>query len=88
MNRKELIKKISAETGFKKKSCRNAVETAFDLISQELIKGNEVNIEEFGKFFPKNRGVEIFNDGSFVAINPPSVKIEFDSLIRNQRGIV
>lgn len=77
MNKKELVKKVSEETGLKKKKCRFAVDMAFELISQELIKGNSIEIESFGKFLFRNNGCEIFNDGSFINIEPPSYKIIF-----------
>ena len=54
------------------------METAFELISQALIKSNKVSVEKFGSFEIQNCGSEIHCDGSFVNINPPSIKINFE----------
>ncbi|HQY20314.1 MAG TPA: HU family DNA-binding protein [Ignavibacteria bacterium] len=81
MNRKELIKIVSEETGLKKKKCERAVESAFELISQALIKGSKVSITNFGSFRTQKIGSEIYCDGSFVNIIPPSVMINFEKNI-------
>ena len=40
---------------FQKKDSRDALETAFELMEQALLKGEEVNITNFGVFTPKTR---------------------------------
>lgn len=87
MNRKELIKIVSEETGIKKKKCERVMETAFELISQSLIKGSKVSITKFGSFKTQNSGPGIYCDGSFVNITPPSIKINFEKDTENSGAL-
>lgn len=79
MIKKELIKIIAEDTGLKKSKCRSAVETSFELITKELMSGKDIFINGFGKFKLRRERCRIFNDGSFVNINPPVIEIIFES---------
>ncbi|MBK9332515.1 MAG: HU family DNA-binding protein [Ignavibacteria bacterium] len=83
MNKKELIKIIAEDTGFKKSKCRSAVNTSFELISKELMSGKDIFINGFGKFKLKRKRCRIFNDGAFININPPEIEIVFETDIKS-----
>jgi len=83
MNKKELIKIISEDTGFKKSKCRSAVNTSFELISKELMSGKDIFINGFGKFKLRRQRCRIVSDGSFVNISTPEIEIIFESDTNN-----
>lgn len=53
MTKKELVKKISDETGYKEEAIKEVVSTLFEVISEEMLNGNEVKISKFGNFIAK-----------------------------------
>jgi DNA-binding protein HU-beta len=50
LNKKDLIKKLASRTPYTQQECKFLVESLFDVISKELISGEEVSIVNFGKF--------------------------------------
>lgn len=50
MNKQELIDQLVTNTDVSKKTGKDMVENIFNIISGELLDGNEVNIHGFGKF--------------------------------------
>ena len=55
INKKDLVEVVSEQGHFSKKDARVAVDLVFDLIEQSLLKGQEVNVTNFGVFTPKIR---------------------------------
>ncbi|HAR62622.1 MAG: hypothetical protein DKM50_06065 [Candidatus Margulisiibacteriota bacterium] len=55
MNKKELIEKISNNTGKNKSDVKDVVEMAIDLMIDELKHGNPVRLVGFGQFEVKKR---------------------------------
>ncbi|MCG6536782.1 MAG: integration host factor subunit alpha [Syntrophales bacterium LBB04] len=53
MTKIDIIKSIYEELGIQKKDCVSIVESVFDIIKDELIKGNDVLISGFGKWAVK-----------------------------------
>lgn len=50
MNRTDLVKKISIETGATQKATAQIIETAFEIIGDALVAGDKVSIPNFGSF--------------------------------------
>ncbi len=46
---------VAEKAHLSKKDSRDAIETAFEFIEEALLKGEEVNITNFGVFTPKVR---------------------------------
>ena len=55
LNRKDLVEIVSEEAHLSKKDARAAIDLVFDHIEEALLKGQEVNITNFGVFTPKKR---------------------------------
>lgn len=53
MNKKELIKAISAKTGYTQKDVTESIEAMIAVIGETLKAGEDVNIVGFGKFVSK-----------------------------------
>lgn len=60
MNKKELILKISKNTGENKNICNKILNSFFDNILQELLCGETVSLFGFGKFFVKEKLPRIY----------------------------
>ena len=52
----DIADSIYYNTDFPKKDCLKVVENFFDIIKEELIKGNEVMISGFGKWSVRKKG--------------------------------
>ena len=50
MTKSEIIESLSEQTGLTKKECVSAVESTFEIIKDELEKGNSVKVSGFGKW--------------------------------------
>lgn len=55
MTKPELVKAIAEKTEMTQKDTANLLNTTIDIITEELVKGEEVNIVGFGKFSVKTR---------------------------------
>jgi integration host factor subunit alpha len=55
MTKKDLIDVHYEQTGLSKKECVSAVESTFDIIKEELEKGNPVKISGFGQWTVKSK---------------------------------
>jgi len=55
MTKREIAELISNELGYQKKECYRLVESFFDIIKDELARGNEVMISGFGKWSVKEK---------------------------------
>ena len=53
MTKKEIVMKINEEIGIPKKDCVSIVESVFDIIKDDLDRGNDVMISGFGKWTVK-----------------------------------
>ena len=53
MTKKEIVMKINEEIGIPKKDCVRIVESLFDIIKDDLDKGNDIMISGFGKWTVK-----------------------------------
>ncbi len=67
MNKEIIIAELAERLDFKKSEMKIVVESLFDLITEELVKGETVRIVGFGEFEVRNR---IERDG----INPKTGK--------------
>lgn len=63
MNRKELVDAIARETGLSRKNAELAVRAFVDIVSEELRKGERVQISGFGSF-------EVSERAARAGINP------------------
>ena len=63
MNRKELVDAIARETGLPRKNAELAVRTFVDIVSEELRKGESVQLSGFGSF-------EVSERAAHAGINP------------------
>ena len=55
LTKKDLIKHHFEQTGLSKKLCVSAIESTFEIIKDELEKGNPVAISGFGKWTVKSK---------------------------------
>ena len=62
LNKKDLVDIVSEEGHLSKKDARVAVDLVFDNIEAALLKGQEVNITNFGVFTPSKRQERIGTD--------------------------
>ena len=62
LNKKDLIEFVSEEGHLSKKDARVAVEIVFNKIEEALIRGQEVNISNFGVFTPSKRQQRVGTD--------------------------
>lgn len=62
MNKTELISEVAAKVGITKKSAAAAVEGFFEAITEELKKGEKVQLVGFGTFEVRTRGARTGHD--------------------------
>ena len=55
MNKSQLIKEVSNCTDFSQAICEKIINSALDIITYELSRGNNVSLADFGVFTPKHR---------------------------------
>lgn len=55
ITKKHLIDLYCVNTGLSKKECISAIDSIFEIIKDELEKGNPVNISGFGKWTVKSK---------------------------------
>ena len=55
LTKAEIVKSLHARTGFSKERCTELVENVFELMKQELEKGNDTLISGFGKWSVKQK---------------------------------
>ena len=55
VNKSDLIDLVAEKAHLSKRDAKAALDTCFDLIVDALLKGEEVNITNFGVFTPKTR---------------------------------
>ena len=55
INKSDLVELVAEKAHLSKKDTRDALDICFDLIIESLLKGDEVNITNFGVFEPKVR---------------------------------
>jgi nucleoid DNA-binding protein len=55
MTKKDIIMKISEDTGLKQIDVKEVVQRTFDIITDSLIKGKKVELRNFGIFKVKTR---------------------------------
>ncbi len=55
MNKSELIEKVAQEAGLTKKDTEKAVNKVFEVISDELAKGEKIQLIGFGTFETRER---------------------------------
>jgi integration host factor subunit alpha len=53
LTKKEIVMRINEEIGIPKKDCVKIVESVFDIIKDDLDRGNDVMISGFGKWTVK-----------------------------------
>ena len=59
MNKADLVSAVADKAGLSKKDSEKAVNAAFDVISDELVKGGKVQLVGFGSFETKERSARI-----------------------------
>lgn len=55
MNKKELIKQMSLDTGIARADCEKALNAFLNIVEQELSWGGEIRLAGFGKFETRER---------------------------------
>ena len=59
MNKTELIAAVAAKTGLTKKDAEKVVNATIDSITENLVKGDKVNVSGFGIFEVKTREARV-----------------------------
>lgn len=62
LNKKDLVDIVSEEGHLSKKEARHAVDLVFDSIEAALLKGQDVNITNFGVFVPTKKKQRVGTD--------------------------
>ncbi|HPY79768.1 MAG: HU family DNA-binding protein [Erysipelotrichaceae bacterium] len=55
LNKRDLVEVVAEKAHLSKKDAQAAIDMAFKLIEKSVLKGEEVNISNFGVFSPKTR---------------------------------
>lgn len=55
VNRRDLVEAVCEQAHLSKKDARKALDITFGLIESCILKGEEVNVTNFGVFVPKTR---------------------------------
>lgn len=55
LNKSDLIELVAEKAHLSKRDAKAAIDSCFDLVIETLLKGEEVNITNFGVFQPKVR---------------------------------
>lgn len=55
MNKKELVKKVASRVGNTQKNTQDIIETACEVIMEEVANGERVSLQGFGSFNQKTR---------------------------------
>lgn len=75
INKNELISLVNSKTELSKKDAETAVNAVFDIMLEELSKGNEVKIAGFGMFEVKKRASKrVVSPGTKEFITIPAQK--------------
>lgn len=86
MTKTELIAAMAKETGFTKKDLTSATEAMLKVITDELVKGGEVGIMGFGKFYtidkPEREGTNPQNGEKIKIAASRSVKFKYSPLLK------
>ena len=61
MNKTELINVVKEKTGLSKKDAEQAVNAVLDTVTEELVKGEKVQIVGFGTFEVRSRSANTRN---------------------------
>ena len=59
MNKAELVAAVAEKAGLSKKDSEKAVNAAFDVIADTLVKGDKVQLVGFGSFETKTRNARV-----------------------------
>jgi DNA-binding protein HU-beta len=59
MNKADLVSAVAEKAGLSKKDSEKAVNAAFDVIADELVKGGKVQLVGFGSFETKERSARV-----------------------------
>ena len=55
LRKQELVDQVYEQSGMPRKKCVSIVESAFEIIKEELERGNDVSISGFGKWMVKEK---------------------------------
>lgn len=55
LNKRDLIELVAEKAHLSKKDAKDAIDATIDLMEEALLKGEEVNLTNFGVFTPKVR---------------------------------
>ena len=50
MNKNELVNEINVQSGLSKKDCKHCLDVVLDVIKSALVRGDSVELSNFGKF--------------------------------------
>ncbi len=76
MTKKDIIMKISEETGFKQVDVKEVVQRTFDIITESLASGDKVELRNFGIFKTKVRKGRVGrNPRTGASVNIPDKKV-------------
>ena len=85
MNKSDLIQLAAEKTRLPQQEVRNCLDVILGTIGEELKKGGEVNITDFGRFYTKKmsqRTVKLPNGQSSVVLERENVKFRAFQNIR------
>ncbi|MCX5726162.1 MAG: HU family DNA-binding protein [Candidatus Saganbacteria bacterium] len=75
MNKKQLANKVADKLGLKRITIEKVIDTALDLMSDTLVKGEKVRLVGFGNFLVRTRASRVGrNPQTGEKINIPSSK--------------
>ena len=75
MNKKQLANKVADKLGLKRITIEKVIDTALDLMSDALVKGDKVRLVGFGNFLVRTRASRVGrNPQTGEKINIPSSK--------------
>lgn len=76
MNKTELIAAIAENTGLTKKDTEKVLNTAFETITDAMVRGDKVNLSGFGIFETKEREARVGrNPQTGVAMEIPATRV-------------
>lgn len=80
MNKQTLINKIIFNSKLDRKTSEKIIDKIFDVIKQEIISGNKIEIEGFGKFEKIHKGImrKENKKRKVEELLPPRDKVKFE----------
>lgn len=75
MNKNELISGAAKRCGHRKKNVRECLDALLCVISEELVRGGEVKVADFGRFYRIERKERIMKIPAGRIVKVPAMKV-------------